>query len=147
MKPKKTDWLAIADATLSLTPNVFGIGVDLQKILGAIRGGGPEIKIKAEQAASALQEASKIVVELQEAIESEAQRVDILKAEYEKYQGLAAIEEKQAKALMIELDQKLNEGRGRERLIALGINLLAGIIVFVLGVALSPYVKTILGLE
>jgi hypothetical protein len=142
---KKVDWSEIAKMTLNMTPGIFGVGFDLRTLLRDIKGDAPEIEKKAEKAAAALQEAALVVGDLKQSIEAEVQRVEVLKSEHEKYKSLAAIEEKNAKAIMTQLEEKLNEGKGRERWIALVINLVAGIIIFVLGVLVSPYLTKAFG--
>ena len=57
-----------------------------------------------------------------------------LKTEYERYQQLATVEEGKAKALIEQMQLTLGAGRSRERWIALVINIVAGTIVFILGV-------------
>lgn len=62
------------------------------------------------------------------------------------YKGLASIKEEEAKALLKQLEETLNQGQSRERWIALGINIVAGLLVFLLGVFLSPLVRQAFGL-
>ena len=86
-----------------------------------------------------------MVAELQSSIQAEVNRVDSMKEEYEHYKGLASIEEKQARALMEQLQDSLSQGRGRERLVALAINIVAGLVIFILGVWLSPLIRELFG--
>ncbi len=139
--PKKVNWSDIAKITLIMTPNLFGLGIDLKDILRRLKGDIPEIEEKAEEAAAALNRAAIVANDLKEEIESEAKRIEAIKQEHEKYKELAAIEETQAKALIMQLEEKLTVGKSRERWIALAINLIAGLIIFGLGVLASPYLK------
>ena len=85
--------------------------------------------------------------QLQTALQAEISRVDTLKNEYEKYKILASTEEEKATAFVQQIQDSLGHGRNRERWIAFGINLIAGLIMFVLGVLLSPIVMSLLGIE
>ncbi len=137
------DWDKVARLVLRTVPILPGPEIyDLLKDLQRSRG---ELDQKVKRAASALQDASTLVTELQGELTDRVEQVGKLKSEYERYQQLATIEEEKAKALIEQLQQALGAGCSRERWIALAINLVAGIIVFVLGVWLSPWIKTFFG--
>jgi hypothetical protein len=87
------------------------------------------------------------VAELEGELTQKLDQVQKLKSEYSRYQELATMEEHKAKALIVELQKALGVGCGRERWIALAINLIAGFIIFVLGVWLSPRVSSWLGIR
>ena len=139
---KKVDWNTVLNDSLKLAPSIFGFGIDISALIKAFKGKSPDIQAKAEQAASALHEASVIVTELQESIESEIEKVSTLKNEYEKYENLVSISKGQSKALLQQLEHYQSQGRGRERWIALLVNVAAGIVVFILGILVSPYIKS-----
>lgn len=124
----------------------FGtIGVDLRAVVKDIQRSRGELGEKVERAAAALVDASILVSELEDELTTRVAKVDRLKTEYERYQQLATVEEGKAQALIEQLQLTLGAGRSRERWIALGMNLAAGVVVFVLGVWLSPWVKDLLG--
>jgi hypothetical protein len=124
---------------LSPGPEIYDLLKDLQRSRG-------ELGEKVKRAASALEDASNIVTELEGELTTKVRQVERLKTQYERYQQLATVEEGKAKALIEQLQLTLGAGRSRERWIALAINIVAGIIVFVLGVWLSPWIKTLLGI-
>ena len=101
---------------------------------------------KINQAYTSLQETSHLIERLEGELTTKLERVNKLKEEYERYSALIEVEEEKAKALMNQLEVTLNKGKGSERLFAFIINLFAGLIVFIIGVAASPWVKGILGL-
>ncbi len=101
---------------------------------------------KINQAYSSLQETSHLIERLEGELTIKLERVNKLKEEYERYSALAEVEEAKAKALLSQLEVALNKGKGNERWVAFLINLLAGLIVFVIGVAASPWVKGVLGI-
>lgn len=135
------DWNKVARLILRMVPIVPGPEIyDLARDLQRSRG---KLDQKVTRATTALQDASTLVSELQSELTERVDRVQKLKVEYEHYQQLAMIEEPKAKALIYQLQEALSTGRSRERLIALAINLAAGFIVFVSGVLLSPWIKTL----
>ena len=56
------------------------------------------------------------------------------------------MEEDKARALIQQLELSLGKTRNRERWVSLLISLIAGIIVFILGILLSPIIRTWLGI-
>jgi hypothetical protein len=114
-------------------PELYDLVRDLQK-------SRTEVGEKVDKAAASLREASKLVSELDTELTERMADVQRLRAEYEKYSHLAQIEEEQARALISQLSMTLNKGKTSERLIAFGISLVAGLIIFVLGLVLSPWV-------
>jgi len=119
-------------------PEIFDLLVEVQRSQG-------ELGQKVAGAAASLEQASKLVEELESELGAKLRQVEKLQTEYDRYEKLAAVEEGKAKAMIDELHAALGTGRARERWIALGINLLAGVVVFVLGVVLSPWVRVVLG--
>ncbi|WPD23158.1 MAG: hypothetical protein SD837_01070 [Candidatus Electrothrix scaldis] len=142
---KKIDLAKIANAYVRITPNIFGIGVDISALLSHLKNDhSAEIEEKAELAVNALKEATAFVSELEKSINVEIKKVTSLKEEYEKYQNLASISEEQSKALIKQLEYYQDQGKGKERLIALLINIVAGVLVFILGVFLSPFLTSLI---
>lgn len=141
---RAVDWDKVARLVLRVVPilpmpEIYDLARDLQRSRG-------ELNEKVNRAAEALREASQLVDNLQAELNERVASVQKLKLEYERYQQLATIEEQKAKALIEQLQAALGAGRTWERWIALAINLVAGLIVFVLGVWLSPWVKTVFGI-
>lgn len=120
-------------------PDIYDLLKDLQRSRG-------ELGQKVKRAASALEDASALVDELQGELTTKVGQVENLKAEHKRYQQLKTVEEGEATALIEQLQLILGAGRSRERWIALTINLVASIVVFVLGVWLSPSIKTLFGI-
>jgi len=64
----------------------------------------------------------------------------------ERYSQLAEIKEGELEALLQQLRLGVGEGKGRERWVALGLNLLAGIIIIRFGVLAGPWLRKVLGI-
>jgi hypothetical protein len=108
---------------------------DLLKDLGKSRVG---LDQKITRAQASLTEASDLIREMETDMNARAEKLTQLREEYEKYSKLSEIEEGKARGIMQQIETVIGRHRGRERMIALLLNLLAGIVVFVLGVILGP---------
>ncbi len=101
---------------------------------------------KVDRASRSLADAAELVKELQSELDDRLEKVAKLKAEYDKYEQLATLAEDKAGAIIKQFRETVDNGRSRERWIALGISLVAGIIVFVLGAVLGPPLLKWLGI-
>jgi hypothetical protein len=111
---------------------------ELLDILEAAKRSRRSVDSKIEQAMAALQAASQLVDELETDLRDRTSRLNHLREEVDKYSKLAAIEEDKARALVVQLDSLLSRDRGRERWVSLAINLVAGLLIFVLGIVAGP---------
>lgn len=123
---------------LRALPLPFVPGPELYDLLRDLQRSRTAVGAKVERAVKSLTEASELVAELQAELTERVEKVGKLQAEYEKYEQLAKVEEGKARALIDQIEETVGRGRSRERWIALGINLAAGIIVFLLGVIAGP---------
>lgn len=99
-----------------------------------------------EEASAAMERAATLTAELSGALVSQQQKLNALRQDYERYQALADTTKQQASAFLAELDRQLRRRTGRERGWAFGINLLAGAVFFIIGVAFGDTIKRLLGL-
>ncbi len=116
---------------------------DLVRDLGRSR---TDLDQKINRAQASLAETSELIGELEAGLHNRVEKLKQLKEEYDKYSQLAAVEEDKAKVIIQQIEATIGRNRGKERIIALGLNLVAGMIVFVLGVVLGPHLTTWLGL-
>ena len=115
---------------------------DFVKDMGKSR---TDLDDKITYAQKALVETSEIIAELESGLKDRVAKVQRLKEEFAKYSELAEIEEEKAKAIIQQIDTSIGRNRGRERFIALALNVLAGLIVFGFGVAFGPSLQKWLG--
>lgn len=101
---------------------------------------------KIEKAYNSLRETSKLISELEESLNERTKKLDILRKEYKRYSELAELGEIKARALIQQIEASLGKTRNREHWVSLIINLIAGIIVFIFGILLSPIIRTWLGM-
>lgn len=86
-----------------------------------------------------------LIDELQSLLEDKTKELNVLKTEYDKYSKLAGIKKKKAKLVMDQVEESLDKRKSSERLERFAISLIAGLIVFILGIVLGPYVRNLLG--
>ena len=89
----------------------------------------------------ALTTSTQLISNLETSLEQRARKLNELKEEYQRVASLAELTKEQGEAVAKTLEQTLGKNQSRERWIALGINIVAGSIIFVLGVFLSDWIK------
>lgn len=100
---------------------------------------------KVECAVKALTEASELVDELQTDISERAEKMAKIQEQYEHYIKLSAVSKEDSDVLVRQINETFVRGRSRERWIAFCISLIAGILVFVLGIFFGPKITTWFG--
>ena len=121
-------------------PELFDLVKDLSK-------SRTHLSQKISRAQASLTETSDLIAELESGLNERVNKIQHLKQEYEKYSQLAEVEESKAKAIIQQIETAIGRNRVRERIIALTLNLLAGLIVFILGVVFGPSLTKWLGLS
>ena len=121
-------------------------GPELYDIIEDLKKSRTSIDEKIQKAYNSLQTTSKLINELEESLKERTEKLIYLRQEYERYSKLAEMEEDKARALIQQLELSLGKTRNHERWVSLFINLIAGIIVFILGILLSPIIRTWLGI-
>jgi len=130
---------------LRALPLPFLPGPEIYDLLKDLQRSRTELDIKVRRTTQALLDASRLMSELEKELTQRSAKVNKLQEEYDKYEQLAQVEEKKAEALIKQIQDTLGKGRIRERWVALAINLIAGLIVFALGVFLAPWIKGLFG--
>jgi len=113
-------------------------GPELYDLVKDLSRSRTELDEKITRAQTSLSETSTLVKELESGLNDRVEKLQRLKLEYKKYSELVEVEEGKAKPIIQQIETAIGRNRGKERLIALGLNLLAGIIVFLLGVGFGP---------
>ena len=113
-------------------------GPELYDLVVDLRSSRTEVEEKVEQALTSLRDASQLVAELEETLQERTEKLEALRAEVDRMSELAAVEEEKAAPLLKELKELTDRGKGRERVIAFAINIVAGLIIFALGTLFGP---------
>jgi len=121
-------------------------GPDIYDLIVDLRRSKTSVDEKIQKALESLQDASRLVDELEEGLAERTSKLNALREEIDRYSKLAEVEEDKAKAIVQQLELSVNKGKNIERLVSFGINIIAGLLLFILGLLLSPLVKNWLGL-
>jgi predicted RNase H-like nuclease (RuvC/YqgF family) len=119
-------------------------GPELYDLIQDLQRSRPSIDQKINEAFQSLQQASQLVADLERELQERTQKLTQLRDEVDRYSKLAEVEESRATAIIRQLELTLNRDRGRERWVSFGINMVAGLILFVLGVVFGPQLTSLL---
>jgi len=96
-------------------------------------------------AVEALKKSSNLVQDLENTLTNRTKRLTELQEEYNKYVKLSEISQEQAAALVKQIGSELGNSARRERISSLVINIIAGSIIFVLGVVFAKPINRMIG--
>jgi len=116
---------------------------DILVLVAKVNSSERDLDRQVEEAVEALTTSTELISNLETSLEARSRKLSELKAEYERVSKLAELTKLQGEAVAKTLEQALGKGQRRERWIAFGINIIAGLIIFVLGVFLSDWVQNI----
>lgn len=119
---------------------------ELMELFENLDRSNSEIDGKISNAYNSLKETSDLINELEIELSSRTENILKLKEEYEKYKGLSEIKKDEAKAIILQLEQSIGKNRNKELLRNFTISIISGLIIFVLGIWLSPYIQSFLGI-
>ncbi len=125
----------------------FPSSVDIFTIFDELKKSRESLDIKVERAVNSLKEASGLISELEVDLKERSEKIKILKDEIDRYSKVAEVEEDKARVILTEIQTALNKGKNIERWIAFGINLISGIIFFILGIFAGPILSKWLNLN
>jgi len=120
---------------------------ELYDLIAELNKSRTDIDQKIQKAFESLQETSELLKELESSLKERTEKVNFLRHECDRYSKLAELEEDKAKVIIEQLELSLGKGRNRERWASLLISLIAGLIVFVLGIWFGPHLTKLLGLS
>lgn len=133
--PKSTNTKLIR---LLLRSIPFIPGPEIYDLFDDIKDSRKTINQKIDRAYASLKETSELVDELHSELEERTSKVKELKVKYEHFSKLAEVEEEKAKPLIDEIQKSLGKNKNKEVVIAFLINIIAGILIFLLGIWLGP---------
>ncbi len=112
-------------------PELFDLVVDLGK-------SRTELDKKVTEAVNSMRNASALVSELEASLADRTAKLTELRNEIDRLSQVASLEEAKAAPLLRELTLLTRKGRGKERVIAFVINIIAGALIFLAGAYLGP---------
>lgn len=121
-------------------PEIYDLITDLQRSRDSIDA-------KIDEASESLKKTSELIDEIEQILTDRTQKLTTLRQEVERYSKLAEVEEDNARAIVQQLELALNKGKNQERWVGFIINIVAGLILFVVGVVFSPILSQWLGIS
>jgi hypothetical protein len=126
---------------LGLRSLTFVPGLELYDLVAQITRSQKDVDAQVNEALESIQKTSALVSQLEVTLKERAVKLEELQKQHEHLSRLTTIEAEQAAALLKQVEDTVGKNVGRERWIAFLINIVAGLILFVLGVALSDKTK------
>jgi hypothetical protein len=128
--------------SISIIP--FLHGPELYDLIRSIRRSQDDLDKQVREAVDALQHSSSLISSLEEKAKIRANKLSELQEEYKRLSELSTITSAQAEALARQIEISLGKGKRAERFVAFGINIVAGVVVFVLGIFMSEPIKALI---
>lgn len=119
---------------------------EIYDLLKDISNQRTDLDTKIVCAHKALQETSALLSELEIGLKERTEKLATIKKDYEQYSKLAAVEEDKAKVLIQQIELTIGKGKTKEWFISLSLNLIAGIVVFLLGIYFGPSITKLMGI-
>jgi len=140
MKNKILDYLGTNRIKISI-PIIPGIATYITEI----KRSGEEIEDKISKVLSSLKDTSDLINELQDDIKTRTENVVKLKEEFDHYSKLTEIEQEKIQPLIKELDKAIAKSNKNEWVKGLAINLIAGLILLLVGYFANPIINDYFG--
>jgi hypothetical protein len=116
-------------------------GPEIYDLLLEVKRSQQGVDAQVRDAIDAIHKTSTLVAKLEESLKEKTKQLEHLRKEHDRYAQLAGIEAAKAEALIMQIEATVGRQAGKERWIAFGINIAAGLILFILGIWLSGPLK------
>lgn len=141
---RKIFWHEVSRVLLKTMP-MGRTANDILVLVSKINSSQRDLDQQVEEAMEALTTSTQLISNLESSLEQRARKLNELKEEYQRVASLAELTKEQGEAVAKTLEQTLGKSQSRERWIAFGINIVAGLVIFVLGVFLSDWIQELPG--
>ena len=119
-------------------------GPEIYDLISGIRESQSNIGKQVEETIEYLRSSSKLVSSLEKAVEERSCKLAELEKKYEHYSSITNAKADEVEAILKEIESSLQEGQKKERFVALGLNLLAGLLVFIAGALFGNSLVTLI---
>ena len=134
---------SVAGALAQLMTAWLGPSGDAYNVVRSLRKSEDDLDERISAAFAALGESSKLIENLGGILREREAKLTSLQQEYQRVSELATLTSSQAEAVANALERAIGKHANRERAIAFAINIVAGLILFVIGVFTSDWVKSL----
>jgi predicted RNase H-like nuclease (RuvC/YqgF family) len=114
---------------------------ELYDLLAYVKRSQNSVETQVNDAIESIRKTSALVTQLEAGLKERASKLEELKQEHLRYSQLAEIEASKAQALLSQIESTLGSRVAKERWVAFAINIAAGLILFILGIALSDPIR------
>lgn len=119
-------------------------GPELVDLFKQITRSQRDVDDQVREALESIQRTADIVSTLDESLKDRAARLDDLRKQHHHLSQLTSIEAEKAAALLKQVETTVGKHRAREHALGFFLHILAGIVLFILGVFLSDWFKGLL---
>lgn len=135
----------ILDAGLRLALRMLPLlpAPELYDVVKSLRRNEHNLDKQIQQAVSALSKSSQLIDSLGDTLKERESKLTSLQQEYNRISQLASLTADQGEAVVASLSKLLGSFQNKERFVSFIINLISGLLIFVLGVFASDWVKGI----
>lgn len=136
---------SIGDATLRAILRLVPLlpAPEIYDIVLRVLHNQKDVDKQVQEAVEALSRSSALIDDLGTTLKDREAKLRELQAEYQRVSQLASLTEEQGRAVAASMQKVLGETQYKERFIAFIINIIAGSIIFILGVFASDWVKAL----
>ena len=135
----------VLDQTLRVFHRILpGPGPELFDLAAKIRRSQSDVDAQVSEALESIQRTSTLVAQLEESLKERAAKLKELQLQHDHLSQLTSIEAEQAAALLRQVEETVGKHRTKEHVIGFGLHILAGLVLFVLGVTFSDWAKATL---
>lgn len=124
----------------------FVAGPEIYDLIQELRESRSSLDRRVREASKSLRDTAGVIADLEEELDRRREKVEALKEKSDRYSRLADVEEERAEAVLEEIERSTSQDRGKEVAVNLTLNILAGLIVFFLGVLARPWLTSLLGI-
>lgn len=135
----KSVGVALLRLTLRMMP--FFPAPEIYDVIRSVRRTQDDVDKQVQEAVDALSRSSQLIDNLGKTLNQREEKLRELQAEYNRVSQLASLTAEQGEAVAISLEKVLGRTQNRERAISFVINIVAGLLLFVVGVFASDWVK------
>jgi hypothetical protein len=118
---------------------------ELYDLIRSVTRSQVDVDKQVSEAVDALTRSSELIDNLGVTLKEREEKLKALRIEYARVSQLASLTKEQGEAVATSLEKALGKTQGRERIVSFTINIIAGGIIFVVGVFAADWIKALPG--
>lgn len=116
---------------------------EIYDLIKNVRRTENDVDKQVQEAVEALSRSSQLIDDLGETLKTREEKLKLLQEEYARVSNLASLTAEQGDAVAKSLEKVLGRTQSKERVVSFLINIIAGLLLFVIGVFASDWVKNV----